>query len=1037
LSAAAQSPWDVVDTTPSGPTPTTPTPPAASGATPTPPAATGESEWDIVKSEKPKSEETSAGNSLLELAKAPVEFAKGAWQEVNPVTLAQGVATAAQHPIATLENLGAQQGALLDKARASYDQGDYLSAARHAAMYLVPVVGPHMDMMGDLAQSGHLAQAMGQATAFGVTSALGARGSIASPAAPIRIASAPAETLTPAETAEQVARVSTPETALENMIKARNLEATKQAYNAASPAMRQTMQQQHIMQLMKEAGGDASTFGQLINDAKDAIPLADHQVWEGAKRAAQYQQLLDKVNRASGTPLALAELGAHFIPGGHVITKVLAGSKIISRLMGTGAGRNVLSRLGAMPVNSPAFRSLWNTVSAAELNRNIAASQPTPSPYAAGGPIMDRDRRRLRRNTLRSLGYAAGGAADDDTIDLGDLSDLVNRSRDANAAVVVPPRPQPAPPPKFQDPVAAALGRSAGQMSSGWEKLTAPSDTTAADPAWWNQKAQGASDVLRGSAPFLAPLAIPAAAAAPVATGFGLLGGTAGAAGVEALAQKAGVPAGQAALAGDISGLAGGILAPHVAPDLISGTVEGANTIRDLINQLDYTGTNPERGSISPRVTNPAGVNVRGTMSGAKGKIYVPLPEDVTALATKLQPDNPDAAMREAAATLKWRNWDKPAAEEEFGPLVRSAAADPKLARLQNTPERVGQRIQAAQSFLAQPTEPWTPTDYGIFDRSLIKQAMGGFPDVEQTAFPRTQPTRADVSYIDEIYNDPTNRALIKQQIARGLPLGGQTFYPSLYPVKAEAIARGLTSDAFPQTGGDLFDNWIHSVAPGSARNSIYNERAVGNFLRNMNARGIPLTPENIATEIQGFQGRYGMKLPLMPVHAAGAARVLEQGISPVDVLHGNLTDSYKIPTYSAQQTGNFAHSWTGDVHEAKGETLGSPYHPYFTQQGGFGVNEYGRAEQNMRAIAGEMGLPTGTAQAGRWFGGGELTGLRSPRGDSLDLLERQVAYTLHAQGQPTDPLSVRNYTMKLIQQGGDLLPWYKDDPMPDYRRLR
>jgi hypothetical protein len=83
------------------------------------------------------------------------------------------------------------------------------------------------------------------------------------------------------------------------------------------------------------------------------------------------------------------------------------------------------------------------------------------------------------------------------------------------------------------------------------------------------------------------------------------------------------------------------------------------------------------------------------------------------------------------------------------------------------------------------------------------------------------------------------------------------------------------------------------------------------------------------------------------------------------------------------------------------------------------------------------MSLPTRSAQAGRWFGGGELTGLLSPRGDSLDLLERKVAYTLHSQGQPTDPMSVRNYTMKLIQEGGDLLPWATDDPMPDYRRLR
>jgi hypothetical protein len=174
-----------------------------------------------------------------------------------------------------------------------------------------------------------------------------------------------------------------------------------------------------------------------------------------------------------------------------------------------------------------------------------------------------------------------------------------------------------------------------------------------------------------------------------------------------------------------------------------------------------------------------------------------------------------------------------------------------------------------------------------------------------------------------------------------------------------------------------------------------------------------------------------------MPVHAAGAARVLEQGISPLYVLENNLTDSYKIPTYSVQQTGNFAHSWTGDVHEANGETLASRFNPYFVEQGGFGGLEYGRAEQYMRDIAQEMSLPSGTGQAGRWFGGGELTGLLSPRGDSLDLYERQAAYTLHKMGQPTDPVSVRNYLMQLIRQGGDLLPWSKKTEMPDYRKPR
>jgi hypothetical protein len=88
-----------------------------------------------------------------------------------------------------------------------------------------------------------------------------------------------------------------------------------------------------------------------------------------------------------------------------------------------------------------------------------------------------------------------------------------------------------------------------------------------------------------------------------------------------------------------------------------------------------------------------------------------------------------------------------------------------------------------------------------------------------------------------------------------------------------------------------------------------------------------------------------------------------------------------------------------------------------------------------MLEIAQRKGLPGGAAQAGRWFGGGELTGLKSPRGDGLDLQERQAAYTLHHLGRSTDPVSVRNYLMDLVRQAGLLAPWYDKDPMPDFRQ--
>lgn len=390
------------------------------------------------------------------------------------------------------------------------------------------------------------------------------------------------------------------------------------------------------------------------------------------------------------------------------------------------------------------------------------------------------------------------------------------------------------------------------------------------------------------------------------------------------------------------------------------------------------------------------------------------------------------AARAEALRKLRWQRYDKPKTEEAYGTLDRSRYDDSLPRRMRNTPDVVAKRTQDAQDFLRQPTEPWQAREYA-FPRRPIEDALEGFPDRPQTRFARYTPTgRTDLSYVDEIYTDPTNRQLIKSQILRGLPLGGRTFYASYWPVVQEAESRGI-----PRA---QIDRWIEGVAPGSARNSIVNENAVGNLLVNMNARGISLTPENVKKEMDAFRSRYGVGLPLMDVHRTGVADVLEGGQSlRAKLLRQPRTAAdvpeYKIPTYGVQKAGDFRHSWVGDTHEAAGETLASRYHPYFAEAGGFNPAEYGRAEAHMLDIANELGIPGGMAQAGRWFGGGELTGLRSPRGDALDILEKQVAYTLTKQGKDVTPRSVRDYTIDLIRGGGDLLPWFQKTDLPDYRR--
>jgi hypothetical protein len=430
---------------------------------------------------------------------------------------------------------------------------------------------------------------------------------------------------------------------------------------------------------------------------------------------------------------------------------------------------------------------------------------------------------------------------------------------------------------------------------------------------------------------------------------------------------------------------------------------------------------------------------LRKAMAAAKApysdKVLQSTADNIAEAIAQAQPKLPaakvqDSAMKQAVKKLEWERVDKPAMQKRYGELSRSSYSDSGPEKLKNTPAVVTERMRKANEFLDIPTEPWQPPkpELQAFDRASIKDALEGFPGVSQSSFPRDIPTRANISHVEELYQNPENRELIKKQIRRGLPLGGETFYASLYPVKQATLEAGMSPDKF--------EKWVHGLAPASARNSILNENAVGQFLRDMNARGIPLTEENVAIEMAKYKEKFGMGLPLMPIHRQGVASVVEGGQNLRDMSLANIPTNYKIPTYGTQKAGDFKNSVVLDVHEAGGQSQGSRSHPYFNEQGGFGNTEYNAGEQGFLGIANELGIPGGMAQAGRWFGGGELTGLASPRGDALDLLEKQTAYMLKQKGLQPNPANVRKEILNQIKTGeGDLLPWYsRKHGIPDVR---
>ena len=99
-----------------------------------------------------------------------VAYAKGAWDNLKQT--GQGmVDLATTNPATTLKKIGQAQDTLRVKAETSFKSGDYVSGARHLMDYLLPLIGPGIDAMGDEAASGQpgaLAHSLGGATSLGL-----------------------------------------------------------------------------------------------------------------------------------------------------------------------------------------------------------------------------------------------------------------------------------------------------------------------------------------------------------------------------------------------------------------------------------------------------------------------------------------------------------------------------------------------------------------------------------------------------------------------------------------------------------------------------------------------------------------------------------------------------------------------------------------------------------------------------------------------------------------------------------------------------
>lgn len=421
-----------------------------------------------------------------------------------------------------------------------------------------------------------------------------------------------------------------------------------------------------------------------------------------------------------------------------------------------------------------------------------------------------------------------------------------------------------------------------------------------------------------------------------------------------------------------------------------------------------------ERGGLPAQLLQDLAQGVESNIIDANKISTFPKRMAATNKAIKEGGDIANATARDYSAIMQ-------KAQEE----VRQGKAESLPQAMKLTPKEVQQRRELANAVLDQPLESWTPPEHSLLDRSLMSQIgnLGGAPGVAQEKIARYTPARADLSHVKAIA-EPRNLDIIKRSAQRGLDATQGGFYKSYQPMRAALDEAGYAPD--------VFDKGLAATSFASAQNSVALENAIGSLIMRMEQQGIPITKENVLKAHQEFKNLTGGGLSMMEGHYNPFAKFLTEGFPSGE------KQAQKISSFYQNKRGNFS-PYVFDTHEAAGTSYATPYGAYFWGQGGAKDTEYGLLEKILQdKLAAPLGVDPAIAQEGRWFGLGELTGLKTGGGDWLDNYERQAAWSAQQLGKELTRKEQQKYVADAFAGKERLLPWWKKgEPIPDVRKKR
>lgn len=351
---------------------------------------------------------------------------------------------------------------------------------------------------------------------------------------------------------------------------------------------------------------------------------------------------------------------------------------------------------------------------------------------------------------------------------------------------------------------------------------------------------------------------------------------------------------------------------------------------------------------------------------------------------------------------------------------AKAGAEGPLRAKdLMDSSSAVAARRAAMRESLSLPVDPWVPPTDSYFDRSLIPQAMSGHPGVTQEPIARVAPgPRANLAPANNLFT-ADNLDLVKMMVDRGKKLGGETYYPSTFPIRAR----------YAESNGPLtFDDFVWANAATSPQAPLPINIPNATLMLHLKRRGIEPTWENAQKLAQDLKAEYGTGYFLGPGHVSNWNEAQKNG-----KLIG-FDSQQKIASYGEGLRGNFT-PYAIDTHETKGLSMGTGYFPYFDKQKGVNPAEYSTIEKSASKLADDMGLLPANMQASRWFGGGELTGLKSPRGDYLNTLEDLIRWNAEKRGWDTSRAGMQKKIDEVLQGDEVLLPYWRKGPQIQFNR--